>query len=456
MNKSEERKLFLKYIVDTYLKNSHSSVSHNIIYNELSRFCVCDEEQYIIDNDSLVGVQVTLNNKFRNNKTVNTFTSRDGYFWAIENRMNKNDQEYLSAMYNSIKIYVPVDLDNVYKVAESLIYFMINEGIVMQCKLAKGMRNDAFVCRVSGVESALKVNDYLNNLNYESKFKPNPFLLSTEKASFAKDGKLSYNSVLSKLLAQYLELKKCLKQLNVVNSDDFANFINTQVEAINCKDKKSFMDLYGISNENKCRDFIMICNIISKNLNDSLTLEELFKYTSTIEDNNTLIANEYYSSQDEDKILYVISTLTNYYSVEDVHKIIIKYINTGDVKIFTRKNDIRTIIYDNFSGDDVNKIISNLGWKALIQVARSTYYKYGEEQLFAAIKNLFNSGDIKYFTNDGSTRSRLGLVIPPELLKNVIVRKLEENNMNISSISLMQLIMQEINKLEDNKSNSRK
>ena len=69
---------------------------------------------------------------------------------------------------------------------------------------------------------------------------------------------------------------------------------------------------------------------------------------------------------------------------------------------------------------------------------------------------MFNEGEMKYFTNDYSSRSRLGLIIPPELLKTVIVGKLEENVMNISSISLMQLIMQEINKLEDNKSNSRK
>ena len=114
MSRSEERDLFLKYIVDTYLKNPHNSVSHDIIYNELSRFCVCNEEYYIIDNDSLVGVQVGLNNKFRNNKSVNTFSSKDGYFWAIENRCNKSDQEYLAEMYKSIKIYVSVELQNHY------------------------------------------------------------------------------------------------------------------------------------------------------------------------------------------------------------------------------------------------------------------------------------------------------------------------------------------------------
>ena len=455
MSRKEERDLFLRYIVGTYLKNPHNSISHSIIYNELSRFCVYNDEHYIIDNDSLVGVQVGLNNKFRNNKNVNTFSSKDGYFWAIENRGNKSDNEYFADMYKSIKVYVSVDLDNVYKVAESLFNFMINENIVMQCKIAKGMRNDALVCRVSGKEAAVKVRDYLNGLNYQSKFKPNPFALSCGKASFTMDGKLSYNSVLSKLMYQYFESRKSSKQLNSVNSDDFNTFIKMQIEMFSGDYKKSFMDLYGISDSEKLKDFIMICNLLSKNIEDSLSLEELFKYNQ-VKDIDFPEQNLGYSVQNEDKILYVINALTNYYSVGDVHKIIMNYIKTGDIKSFTRKDDIRNIIYDNFTSEDVKNIISDLGWKALIQVSRITYDKYGEDQLFAAIKGLFCDGDIKYFTNDYSSRSRLGLVIPPELLKKVIVSKLEENGMNISSISLTQLIMQEISKLEDNKMVSRK
>lgn len=455
MSRNEERDLFLRYIVDTYLKNPHNSVLHDIIYNELSRFCVCNDEHYIIDNDSLVGVQVGLNNKFRNNKSVNTFSSKDGYFWAIENRGNKSDQEYLNDMYNSVKIYVSVDLDNIYKVAESLFNFMINEGIVMQCKIAKGMRNDALVCRVSGKEAAIKVRDYLNGLNYHSKFKPNPFALSCDKASFAMDGKLSYNRVLSKLLAQYFEIRKNSKQLNDVNSDDFNVFIKMQINMFSGDYKKSYMDLYGINDGEKIKDFIMICNLLSKNIEDSLSLEELFKYNQ-VKDIDVQEQNLDYSVYDEDKILYVINALTNYDSVDDVHKIIMNYIKTGDIKSFTRKDDIRNIIYDNFTSNDVKNIISDLGWRALIQVSKITYDKYGEDQLFVAIKNLFSDGNIKYFTNDYSSRSRLGLVIPPELLKSVIVNKLEENGMNISTVSLTQLIMEEINKLEDKKKISRK
>ena len=228
MNRSDERELFLKYIIDVYLQNPNLPISRDIIYNELSRFSTYSGNHYIIDNDSLIGVQVGLSNKFRKNGSVNTFSN--GYFWVVENRVGNNDRDFISNMYNSIKIYVSVDLENIYKISELLFNFMINEGITMQCKISKGMRNDALVCRISGEEAARKVSDYVNNLNYESKFRPNPFLLDNGKVSVAMDGKLLYNSVLAKLLEQYFDLKRNTKQLDKVNCDDFNVFVKNQIE----------------------------------------------------------------------------------------------------------------------------------------------------------------------------------------------------------------------------------
>lgn len=452
MSKTEERELFLKYIVDVYLRNLNRSVSSDIIYHELSRFNVNNGENSVIDNNSLIGVQLGLNNKFKNNSKVNTFSSRNGYFWAIENRCGKDDKEFLSNMYNSIKLYISVDLDNIYKISEMLFNFMIDNNVVMQCKISKCMRNDALVCRVFGKNSASMVCEYLNGLNYESKFKPNPFLLENGKVSMTMDGNLSYNYTLAKLLGQYFYTKKDKKQLDDVSCDQFCKFVKEQIKMLSSKQKKNFMDLYGIDTEDKYKDFIMICNLVIKNLDNSLSLEQLYEYgdirnlTGDVERNN-------YSKQDEDKILYVINGLTNYYSITDVHRIVMKYIETGEVKYFTRKDDIRTIISDNFSADDVKKIISNLGYNAFISASRITYDKYGEEQLFAAIKDLFNGDGLKKFTNDYGARSRLGLVIPYDLLREVIIGKLTENGLNISSISLANFVLDEISRSEEVKNN---
>ena len=225
MSKNEERELFLKYLVDVYFKNLNISVSSDIIYHELSRFNANNGENSIIDNDSLIGVQLGLNNKFKNNSKVNTFTSRDGYFWAIENRCGKDDKEFLSDMYNSIKMYISVDLDNIYKTSELLFSYMIDNNIVMQCKISKSMRNDALVCRVSGREAVLKICEYLESLNYESKIKPNPFLIENGKVSMAMDGRLSYNYTLATLLEQFFYTKKSKKLLDEVNCGQFNEFV---------------------------------------------------------------------------------------------------------------------------------------------------------------------------------------------------------------------------------------
>lgn len=453
MSKAEERELFLKYLSDIYLQNPNLPFSSDIVYNELSRFSVINGEQYMIDNESLLAVQLNLNNKFRTNKNVNTFGN--GYFWVIENRKNKKDSEFLDTLYDSIKIYVSVDTDNIYKVSEALFSFMIEEGIVMQSKIAKGLRNDALVCRVATSADAKKVSDFLNNLNYQSKFRPNPFLLEDGKVSMAMDGHLSYNSTLSKLINEYLVLKKNTNSLDSISCDDFTKFIMSQIEMLKGNMKKTFMDLYQIKSEEKYLDFIMISNFICKNMENDLTVDEIFKYQEIkkIEVNRE---RKTYPKEDEDKILYVINCLANYYTIDDVHKIIMKFIDTGDIRLFTRRDDIRAVVSENFTPLDVKNIISDLGYNAFVYASKVTYDKYGEEQLFAAVKDVFNGVGIKKFTNDNGARSRLGLVIPPELLREVIIGKLNRNDMSISSISLANLVLEEINNLEVNKINGRK
>lgn len=444
MKKSDERELFLKYIIDVYFKNHNFSVSPDIIYSELARFNVCDGKNYIVDNDSLVSVQVALNNKFKNSK-VNTFMTKGGYFWVIENRCEKNDNDFYTDITNSIKLYISVDSDNIFKISESLFNFMINENIIMQCKVAKNMRNDALVCRIVGREAAIKVSEYVNKLNYDSKYKPNPFLLDDNKVSAIMDGNLSYNSIISKLLYQYLSLMHSNNLLDKIDCNDFCNFIKKQISVLNSGEKDFLVGIYNLSDENKYNDFIMICDFVLKNLSDCLSLDDFFDYKETT-DNIIEDTDGNYLKHDEDKLLYVINSLTNYYSVEEIHNIIMRYIDSSDDKYFTRRNDIRYVVNNSFTSEYLKKVISCLGWRAFIDACKCTYDKYGEEQLSAAIKDIFCDAKFEKITNDHGIRSKLALVIPYGLLKEVLISKLEEGRMSISSISLTNLVLDEISK----------
>lgn len=455
MTKVEERELFLKYLTDIYLQNSDLPFSHDIVYNELVRFCIVDENQYIIDKDSLVGVQVKLSNKYRNNDKVNI--SCDDYFWKIYNKAGKSECEYLIDMYNSVKLYVAVDSKNLYRISSSIFDFAIKENIVMYGKIANTMRADVLVCRVKDVDDAIKLSNYINGLGYSSKIKPNAFSYSHGNVNVVMDGRFSYNRILAEFICEYLKDKKNNSDLDSVSNNDLAMFIENQINLLRGNNKEYYINLYDIDSNDKYRDFIMVSRIILRQLNNDLNIDT---YRDYMEYNDMSLKNlDYIPFESEEvKMKYVIYEMGNYYSTHEVHNRIMKFIETGDYTLFTKQGEknIRAIMYNNFSQNSALKVIYRIGWKALVNVSKNTYEKNGEKQLFTAIDELFDGKGLISFTNDGYARSRLGLIIPSQLLKSVIVCKLTENGMNINSDSLMQLIMNEINKLEDNKKISRK
>lgn len=467
MNRSTERELFLRYLVDIYQQNPDLPLSYKTIYIELLRFITYDGKQDRIPLDSLVGVQVKLNNKFGSDSGINKYMSSNGDFLVVENRLGKNDDAYLAAIKNGIKLYISVEADNLYKVSELLFNFMVNNGITMQCKVSKEMRNDALICRVTNSDDALKVSEYLNSLNYKSNIRPNPFLFDNGKVCIAIDGVLSFNVILSRLLKEYLLVKRNThtiekialnKDFNI--SEDFNNFIRSQIKFLNSSQKKDFMDLYEIDNETKYKDFIRVSELISKNLDNNLIIEELFSYQD-IKNIDFDSHNELVFEQDEDKIKYIMNILACYYSIDHVHKLIMQFIKTGNYDLFTRdygglRNIIRNILENNFTKEDIKNIISNLGWRALISASKVTYDKYGEKQLLGAIENLFDGNEMNIFTNDYEVRSYLTFIIPPELLKSVIIDKLNENGKSISSVSLYELIFYEISSKLEKEKNGRK
>ena len=53
---------------------------------------------------------------------------------------------------------------------------MIDENIITQSKIAKEMRNDVLVVRVSTMEEAEKVSKSVNSLDYNSSVSYNPYI----------------------------------------------------------------------------------------------------------------------------------------------------------------------------------------------------------------------------------------------------------------------------------------
>lgn len=440
MNINNKREVFLKYLAKIYKQNPNLSICCDTIYYELSKFnssnCNNENEYQRIKDTNLLSVQVKLNNYFQNNSSLNIFSN--GYYLIIENRENKDTFSFYNIINNSIKIYIPIDSNSLYKFSIALINFLIKEKIIMQYRLAKEIRNDTIILNVYAKEDAIKVEKYFSELKIKSEIEPNPFILQNNNLAFTLDKSLSYTSVLSKLLALYFEDKKRTNKLDLVNTDNLINFLTKQLKIMTGCAKTSVMNKYKIKSLKEYDSFVIISEIILKTLENKLTLEELFNYQNNKE---TSDFKEKECKGDKEKILYVIDRLSNIYNLNDVHLIIMKYIETGNKSLFSREENIRKVIIESFPPEKLKKIISEMGWNALISATYETYHKYGYDQSIYAINELLEKNDISSFTNDNSTRSYLGMIIPIELLKNIIKEKLTSLGIDITAGNLADVIL---------------
>ena len=431
MSSSEERELFLEYLKKIYIQNPNFEITMDTIYNELRAFSVQDGVQTRIDRDNLIGIQARLSNNFA--KKIKCFSN--GYFFAIENRgQYVDDKTFYDKMNNSIKLYVSCDIKNLYNVSKSLFDYIIKENIITQSKIAKEMRNDVLVVRVSSKEEAIKVKNYVNSLKYKSTVKANPFILNTGNVSMTLDcGTISYNWILCKLLKNYFDSKRSKRELDNVSIKDFSKFVKREIFI--CSQNSSYL-LNEYQNGSDLTNFVKTSNVLVDNLDGVLTEDKLFEYQNI---NNDSLTNDGILVDDrKDKLLYVIYKLSNYYDINYVHKILVHYVNTGEVKVFTRKDSIRNIIMVNFPPDVLKKEIVDMGRQTFYECIQLTLEKYNKDQCIYAIARFIINGELDGFTRNHEVRNKLGFLVPKEWFSLIIKNELgSENDKIIDKINML-------------------
>lgn len=419
-----KQKEFLSYLKDLYKQNPNLEINNDIIYSELAHFISYQNGKLKrVEKNNLVNVQVQLNNKYKNRVLCSSANS--GYFFFIENREGTTDEEFYNKMYNSIKIYIACDTTNIYKVADSLFDFMLKEHIITQSKISKEMRTDCFIVRVSNKEEAEKVCNYVNSLKYQSTIVPNPFILKKGNVSLTIDGKLSYNTILASFLNNYLINKRNSNTLDTINIKDFTNYIKSEVLMCNT-DSYYLYNNYGVE-ASKYNDFINISNILINNLNNTLTEEQLYKYKNNKNtEKDTIDLNN-----NNDKVLYIIYRMSTYYDIKYIHKVLVEYSITGNVNLFTRKDNIRNIVIDYLSPVEIKKVIFKLGETSLKEATSLTEEKYGILQAKHAITKFILTSKLEGFTRSGDARNKLGLILPKTWTIEILRTKLEEEEKQI-------------------------
>lgn len=423
MTINEEREVFLRTISSYFKKNSNIPLEKKYIYSYLTSHTTKDGYLQGIPRESLVNVQLHLNEKYKGLEEINTFTGPkpNNVFWVIENRGQMKDKNFYEDIKDSIKLYLPVDASNIYEVSTKVLDYIIKEGIHIQAKIAKNMRSDVFVIRVLDKDKLDKLLNYINSLDYNSKSKPNPFALNIGRVSITKDGMMSYNTVLAEYITEYLKSER-----EEVTLENFKKFMHKQINKI------------PSSNKNK----YMIVDLIIKNLENTLTLEELLSYNQKVVVDNRVTQ---VSEEDKNNILRLINGLNVFYNLEETHKRIEMYLATGNINYFTRQNGIRKFAEEYLPVEQMRAALYEMGWSALVNSIDETYKKYGELQVIKAVERIVDVGSIEGLTNTNNARSYLGFITSPELLQKIILKQ-ASSSINIENQSIEDIAFQVVGK----------
>lgn len=423
MTVNEEREVFLRTISSYLKKNSNIPLEKEYIYSYLASHTTKDGYLQGIPRESLVNVQLHLNEKYKGLEGINTFTGPkpNNVFWVIENRGQMKDKNFYEGIKDSIKLYLPVDASNIYEVSTKVLDYIIKEGIHIQAKIAKNMRSDVFVIRVLDKDKLDKLLNYINSLDYNSKSKPNPFALNVGRVSITKDGMMSYNTVLAEYITEYLKSER-----EEVTLENFKKFMHKQINKI------------PSSNKNK----YMIVDLIIKNLENTLTLEELLSYNQKVVVDNRITQ---VSEEDKNNILRLINGLNVFYNLEETHKRIEMYLATGNINYFTRQNGIRKFVEEYLPVEQMRVALYEMGWSALVNSIDETYKKYGELQVIKAVERIVDVGSIEGLTNTNNARSYLGFITSPELLQKIILKQ-SSSSINIENQSIEDIAFQVVGK----------
>lgn len=427
MTVNEEREVFLRTISSYFKKNSNIPLEKEYIYSYLASHTIKDGYLQGIPRENVVSVQlhlkVHLKEKYKGLEGINTFTGPkpSNAFWVIENRGQMKDKNFYEDIKDSIKLYLPVDHSNIKEISTKVLEYIIEEGIHIQAKIANNMRSDVFVIRVLDKDKLDKLLNYINSLDYNSKSKPNPFALNVGRVSITKDGMMSYNTVLAEYITEYLKSER-----EEVTLENFKKFMHKQINKI------------PSSNKNK----YMIVDLIIKNLENTLTLEELLSYNQKLVVDNRVTQ---VSEEDRNNILRLINGLNVFYNLEETHKRIEMYLATGNINYFTRQNGIRKFVEEHLPVEQMRTALYEMGWSALVNSIDETYKKYGELQVIKAVERIVDVGSIEGLTNTNNARSYLGFITSPELLQKIILKQ-ASSSINIENQSIEDIAFQVVGK----------
>lgn len=413
MNKNLEMELLLNNISELYKINANTN--YNDIYN------------YINKNNkeiNLISVQSNFyqNKKDYEKKGIKIIPCQEHLKIYLPNKDKKIPEELEKN--NNIKIYLSLEKDDIYETSSKIVEYMYKKRIPALYTI-QNYYNDKVVA----------IN-FINDKDLEIVVNYIKIRLKPINISIGIDGLMSYDTVLSKLIERYM---KEIDSYDNVNIDGFSNFIEDNILSLNRKKREYIITLYDLDSNEKYNDFIVLSNIIKDCICNELSQEKLQKYQKKLcskkekvftEEEKTNI-NKLAVRELLDIILEIYDNNSNINNiVDELHKNILKFLKEEDYDYLPSDKSIKSIIKEKITYDNFRDYIMKLGIEALSKVCIETEEKYGNEQLKVALREAEETGNISSFTNMNGSRSELGIVLPKEILKELIERELENQIIN--------------------------
>lgn len=403
MNNNIEMELLLNSISELYKTNSNTNYSN--IYN------------YINKNNkeiNLINIQSTFyqNKKEYENRGIKIIPYQD--YLGIYLPDNDKDIPNILERPNNIKIYLSLEQNRISEVSSKIIEYMYKKKIPALYTIQNYYNDKVISISFINTEDLEIVSNYIKTR------------LKINNISIGIDGIISYDMVLSKIIERYM---KEIDSYDKVNINSLSTFIEDNILSLNKKKKEYIITLYELDSYEKYIDFIQLSNIIKDTINNELSIEKLQKYQKKMNiKKEQLFTEKEIINVKRKAVRQLLDIMLEIYDnnsdinniVDELHKNLLSFLKKEDYNFLPEEKSIRDIIKEKIAYNNFKEYLLDIGKETLLKVCNDTKTKYGEEQLKIALLEAQNTGDISSFTNMNGARSELGIVLPKEILIEMV------------------------------------
>ena len=340
----QEMNDFLKFWRDILKENPNFELTETIVYNYLIRLGVDERDKKVnlrkrsFDQNSMFEEWINYFSAYPNIKVFNSIDWR--YFCQFISNQN------IGLAKNHIKVYVPLDYDHIELGAKLIFNFLSKNNIPHHSKIGSEIRFDDIVIRLVNPDDAEKLINFitLNQYLSEGLISPNPFAFQKDGIALACDGSLSYNSTISELVSNYINLMNKKNELNEIEIVSFYKYIMKVLSDDNLI-KNIFNDSDDLLSNRK-----QVLELISSSFLPNFTYDDYISHYKKYSNFNT--------NQKRFILNTAVRLTASKYNYEQCYSAIYKVINERNYNLFTNDGNARINLMA-ISPDEIREIVFN-------------------------------------------------------------------------------------------------